>query len=281
MVDFKRFFLQKKDNVQETEVFSEKKLEFDRIITAASKIIESYQKTDESELHPIYAFSKQFSDFITSKIALKSYALEADSDEVDFSLDQLLKISFLKEYVIQTDFYVREEDYGISHKTNTEVYDGDFTLSLGRMPFIVSPWNYKRTTTQILEMEVPKNKFDSESFNWNLNNILYYPIGLVNCRGGNHSQYVAKLKSDVQTRIRTVLNIEQLYDFVHFNGSQFEYNYPNDPASLFEKDYTIKNEDEFYYGVLFEIGRLILKWDIEKDIIPKNIKNVIKQLHKV
>ncbi|NSN32612.1 hypothetical protein HRE38_13920, partial [Enterococcus faecalis] len=104
-------------------------------------------------------------------------------------------------------------------------------------------------------------------------NTYYYPIGLAICHGGNHSQYSAKLRGEGVSYVEEIVNIEKLYKYVTFDGNQFTYNFPNYDIEIYPYSVEPKNEEEFYAGVLFEIGRILLE---KPEIFPKDILEIFE-----
>ncbi|HCD5576408.1 TPA: hypothetical protein NBZ25_002746, partial [Enterococcus faecalis] len=93
------------------------------------------------------------------------------------------------------------------------------------------------------------------------------------CHGGNHSQYSAKLRGEGVSYVEEIVNIEKLYKYVTFDGNQFTYNFPNYDIEIYPYSVEPKNEEEFYAGVLFEIGRILLE---KPEIFPKDILEIFE-----
>lgn len=100
-------------------------------------------------------------------------------------------------------------------------------------------------------------------------------MGVILCNGANHSQYSALLKGKGITSVREIVNVEKLYRYISFNGDYFIYNFSNEEGVIKQErqKIMITTNIEFYSGVLFEIGRLLLD---RKDIFPSSIQEVLK-----
>ncbi|WP_270250791.1 DUF6710 family protein [Lactococcus lactis] len=277
------FFKSKTEKPQESSKKNSKEIkkeEFERIIEQARIIISDYETIAE-EIHPIYSFAAQFTNYISYKHAMEAFKLQNNSAVTSIDLNNLLRTTIFKDFVNQIEFYTNEGDNETYHKLGILISDDVFSISLNQMPLITSAWKYDRITRQMLDIQTPSTPFDSKQFNWNLDNKYLYPMPLINCEGGNHSQYVARIKGDAQTRIRSIIDISKIYDFVQFDGNQFIYKYPEQLNYLSDSQYEIEKEEEFYIGVLYEIGRLILNFEEEKQLTSPKIISAINNAHKV
>lgn len=78
---------------------------------------------------------------------------------------------------------------------------------------------------------------------------------------------MAKLKGKGITRVRHIINLENLFQKVSFDGNVFSY------FSLDCSNKEISDRVKFYIGALFEIGRIIS--ESNHKIIPENIEKAI------
>ena len=92
-------------------------------------------------------------------------------------------------------------------------------------------------------------------------------MNIIICDGANHSQFSAKIKNQGETIIRAVHNFSSLYDLIEFNGKGY---FRKDTNNYIKLNY--ESTLVFYSGVIYEMGRYILKnnyhsLDITKDYI--------------
>ncbi|AUB54427.1 DUF6710 family protein [Enterococcus mundtii] len=245
----------------------EKYIEQAKFIIAESPIC-------EDELHPIFSFVKQITDYITIKAAMNSYSnpypdignmfekfFEGKGSKQ--SIEKISKI-LLKKTSRENTLSYKKEGY--------KVIDYDLSIDLANNPIVLNPWMLQRVVNAITSIATKDNEFDRKKGGKNIINKFYYPTGISICHGGHHSQYSAKIKGKGITSIQEVINIEKYYDYVKFNGEYFEYRFNKFKNFFLPHREYITTEDEFYAGILFEIGRLLKN---RIDIFPKDIQKVI------
>ncbi len=184
--------------------------------------------------------------------------------DIQKNSSDLIERTFLKEIV--------GSDIEIYRKHHYRHFPKIMKISLSKIPLIVQPWNSDRVSYNISNVATNKNPFDLKK-NGTIMNTYYYPIGLAICHGGNHSQYSAKLRGEGVSYVEEIVNIEKLYKYVTFDGNQFTYNFPNYDIEIYPYSVEPKNEEEFYAGVLFEIGRILLE---KPEIFPKDILEIFE-----
>lgn len=96
--------------------------------------------------------------------------------------------------------------------------------------------------------------FDWKKSNGNIQNYYIKPINIIICRGGNHSQFAAKIKKQGITTITEIRDFSNIYEKVYFNGA----NYIDNNRDVIRIEYK-KDEIFFYSGLIFELGRYLLK----------------------
>lgn len=62
----------------------------------------------------------------------------------------------------------------------------------------MNPWNGDRVLDNMFTIN-SDNIFDGDSYSWNIQNIYLYPMDIVVCQGGNHSQFAARIKNQENT----------------------------------------------------------------------------------
>ncbi|MFK4964783.1 DUF6710 family protein [Lactococcus garvieae] len=281
---WKNIFKKKEDKIPaEQKQKQNNQVELQNILTEARKIIEISDPDFTTGLHPIFTFIKQFTDYLTSEVALSSYSdNRRSSTEIIMKFEKLLRYNYtFSEDIKNIYLYVQPEEEDIYKRMkNYKLYNGDIEIDLFQSPSILNPWRYKGhkfektyiegITGAILGIETEENHFysyENGNIHYNLNNVYLYPLGLFYCNGGNHSQYSAKLKGKGITRVRHIINLENLFQKVSFDGNVFSYSSPD--CSNTE----ISDRVEFYIGTLFEIGRIIS--ESNHKIIPENIEKAI------
>ncbi|GMG67017.1 DUF6710 family protein [Tetragenococcus halophilus] len=260
-------FLHRTDNAKNVPFNNNREL-FSSVMKNAIYILNETPKKAE-ENHPIFSFIKQFTDLITIETAMTSY-MYGKQTRTDIMVSSALEAEYSKESETLIErIYLKEvakEDSSIYH--NLGYYYSmkpNISFDLTTFPSILNPWNTDRISKNLINVATKQNPFDKDQYENNINNSYYYPIGISNCRQGNHSQYSAKLKGVGISTIEEIINIEKLYKYVSFDGNYFHYDFPNDDV----KKLSISNKIELYLGILFEVGRLL------KDhpyIFPEDIK---------
>ena len=125
-------------------------------------------------------------------------------------------------------------------------------------PILLRPWNSLRILQNIIDIN-QDNVLSTEDEKWlhNLKNYYYFPLGLIVCNGGNHSQLSAILEGDGESAIEMILDMRALYEEVVFDGNDFISKRDNRviPVTNSEKEIVLNTKN--LLGVYFEIGRLL------------------------
>lgn len=247
---------------------------FGNVINNANYILKNSSADDEI-IHPIFTFIKQFTDLISHETAINSY-IDGNyhpDDIIPFIFEGII-CSACDPEIRRIEITDKENDL-LKKMNNYFIYKKDIYMDLSVFPLILNPWNSKRISENILHVATKDNPFDKDKYSYNLNNYYYYPTGVGQCFGGNHSQYSSKLKGKGNTSIRFVNDISQVYDVVSFDGINFYCATSTESykSSNFEI-YKCKNKLEFYSGLLFEIGRLMLDYP---EIFPEKIREAVSQ----
>ncbi|MGQ5708285.1 DUF6710 family protein [Lactobacillus sp. PSON] len=87
------------------------------------------------------------------------------------------------------------------------IFDKPIYLTTENTPFITCPWSNKKIINNIYKLGLDaNNKFAATTDN--INNTYIYPLGIVIVNNGNHSQFSALLKNELdKIKINSVYNI--------------------------------------------------------------------------
>ena len=125
-------------------------------------------------------------------------------------------------------------------------------IDINKLPISLNPWNGERILNNFISIN-DNNVFDGVRFSWNIQNHYLYPMNIIVCTGGNHSQLSARYQNKGETVINEIKDFTSLYDKVEFNGANY---IKKEDNTIIEMEY-----DEnilFYSGVIFELGRRLL-----------------------
>ena len=126
-------------------------------------------------------------------------------------------------------------------------------ININELPILLNPWNGNRVIDNLVAIN-EKNVFDGITYSFNIQNHYLYPMSIIVCNGGNHSQFAARIKNQGYTIIKESHNYSKIYDLVEFNGENY--------IKSMDKTIIELNYDKnllFYSGVIFEMGRYILE----------------------
>lgn len=155
--------------------------------------------------------------------------------------------------------YMIEQIYGnISIKIDVEpkitTVINKENIDINEIPILIDPWNKDRIINNILFFNNEDNDFDWNNSNGNIQNYFIKPMNIIICRGGNHSQFAAKIKKQGITTITEVRDFSNLYERIRFNGE----NYLDNKGNIIRVECD-KDEIFFYSGIIFELGRYLMK----------------------
>ena len=125
-------------------------------------------------------------------------------------------------------------------------------IDINKLPILLNPWNGERILDNFISIN-DNNVFDGVRFSWNIQNHYLYPMNIIVCTGGNHSQLSARYQNKGETVINEIKDFTSLYDKVEFDGANY---IKKEDNTIIEMEY-----DEnilFYSGVIFELGRRLL-----------------------
>lgn len=144
------------------------------------------------------------------------------------------------------------------HKDDEKAYKNAVLLnrpsievSVNAVPILLSPWKGERTIDNLIVIN-SENVFDGVKYSFNIENWYLHPMGIVVCKGGNHSQLSARYKNKGITIINRVIDFTQLYKTVEFNGNSYVKIDDGTVVDLESSENIL-----FYSGVIFELGRYL------------------------
>lgn len=123
-------------------------------------------------------------------------------------------------------------------------------------PILLRPWNSLRILQNIIDIN-QDNVLSAEKGSHNLKNNYYFPLGVIVCSGGNHSQLSAILEGNGVSAIEMILDMRPLYEEVEFDGNDFISKRDNRVISVIDSKEEIVLNTKNLLGVYFEIGRLL------------------------
>lgn len=147
-------------------------------------------------------------------------------------------------------------------------------VSVNDVPILLNPWNRERILDNFIDIN-NSNVFNGAQYSFNIENYYLHPMGIVVCRGGNHSQLAAKYKNKGITIINRIIDFTKLYNMVEFNGNEYVQNDGEVVSAL-----SCSENILFYSGIIFELGRYLKDkncCDVKK--ISAIVKNGIESMH--
>lgn len=158
-----------------------------------------------------------------------------------------------EEHNIYTFEYIHPNDK--KYYENSKFLDNQpIRIGINELSILLNPWNGKRIINNLIEIG-GKNVFDGIRHSHNIANHYLYPMDIVVCNGGNHSQFSARYKNQGDTIIKEIHDYSNLYSKIEFDGENYICKVNQEVIRL-NKDYP--KELIFYSGIIFELGRYIL-----------------------
>ena len=191
--------------------------------------IDSYFNILESVL-------KKYNEFYSSnsEITMKNYKFTVSQEEYD---------------------YLVNSPYAIAIKPSQKA-----TFTLRERPILLNPWNNQRIGRNISNI----NKNNLLYPNSNIQNYYYYPLDIMLCWGGNHSQLSALLDNSLghTSEVTYLYDLTEMYSRIVFDGINFK------SIESGETIMYVSNKVEVTIGIFYEVGRLLLE---HTNYFPKNI----------
>lgn len=150
------------------------------------------------------------------------------------------------------EIYSKIESYLFLNRKTILIEKEPIKIDINKLPILLNPWNGERILNNFISIN-DNNVFDGVRFSWNIQNHYLYPMNIIVCTGGNHSQLSARYQNKGETVINEIKDFTSLYDKVKFDGANYIIKEDN---TIIEMEY-----DEnilFYSGVIFELGRYLL-----------------------
>ena len=172
---------------------------------------------------------------------------------------------FSRERVKNYVFNMHQEEFAYYSSNYTNLFREKPTFNLHEHPIILFPWDKGRIVENLENI----NHYSCLlTRNRNLENCYFYPMGLIECYGGNHSQFSALLENSDKhvSEITQIVDVTSLYDEVYFDGQEFKRKSDNKWL------YKAKNDFERLYGVYFEIGWVLKDYP---DYFPNSILDIV------
>ncbi|MDO5088784.1 MAG: hypothetical protein Q4D53_03270, partial [Leptotrichiaceae bacterium] len=113
-----------------------------------------------------------------------------------------------------------EADLCLKH--NIFIFDEvPLEIDINKLPILLNPWNGGRIVDNLVSIINESNVFDGLSYSQNVQNYYLYPMDLIICGGGNHSQFSARFKNQGKTIIKGIYDYSLLYTEVEFDGVNY------------------------------------------------------------
>lgn len=138
------------------------------------------------------------------------------------------------------------------YNSNDIVDEAPLEIDVNKFPILLNPWNGNRIINNLLSIINESNIFDGLSHSQNVQNYFLYPMDLIICEGGNHSQFAARFKNQGKTIIKEIHDYSLLYTKIEFDGVNYISKEDNSTIIL-----SYDEEVVFYSGVIFELGRYL------------------------
>ena len=213
------------------QFFKNKKADNRQKLNAVLAKIELLAQSDDIRNHKtIFYIIKIYADYINSLTNTK--LLQGEKTD-----------SILNDMVLTNDSY----PFTLNHSYNIE---------LGRFPIVTTIWNENSQIRTLAQVGNNDNEWKEKPINHYYK--LFLPVGLIVVYNGNHSINSGIIKASGFLEIYpnkpnlSVYDISPLYHKIYFNGDIY-----------IEKSTNRKIcETEFEYGCMFEIGRIMNKYNI-------------------
>ena len=125
------------------------------------------------------------------------------------------------------------------------------------LPILLRPWNKSRILNNLISIN-QNNVLSNKKGLHNIYNNYLFPLDLILCGGGNHSQLSALLENEGESFISMIFDIRPLYEKVRFDGNDFISLERNKPIDVILSKTDIALETKYLIGIYFEIGRLLM-----------------------
>lgn len=232
-----------------------------------------YESSTSSEnLHPVFTYIKQITDFITLESAQRSHL--HDRFEFQYIASRIIGSG---DYSTPNIIYTSKvHDDDLKYFENILLTENQLTIMLAAYPIILNTWCSSKITNAMMNIAVEDNEFSISKANDNVQNHYYYPMGIIECAGGNHSQFSAKMKGKGTSSIQYFYDMENIYEYLRFDGINYIKIEENGEENIINFD--VSFEEQFYFGLLFESGRLM---KAHPNIFPKEVREFVSLARKI
>ncbi|MBI0107954.1 hypothetical protein H3T41_07065 [Lactobacillus sp. W8089] len=113
-----------------------------------------------------------------------------------------------------TGWYYPKNYYEVKKYKTIELMENPVYIESNEAAMIVQPWNNERIVDNLLHIGGDSGN-DLDESNMNIINAYIYPLGIVMCENGNHSQFSGILQNDMkQIKITSIIDISESLDTV-------------------------------------------------------------------
>ena len=147
-------------------------------------------------------------------------------------------------------------DCFLTDSSHEVCFSDSFYINLGKAPVITEIWNKERQIKALSKIGDDENVWSEHPTNHFFK--VFLPIGLTVVHNGNHSSNCGIIKSTGHLELTPnkfnakIYDISHLYSKLYFDGKYYR---KNDTKEVIKPT-------KFEYGCLFEIGRIISKYDL-------------------
>ena len=227
-----------------------------------------YSEDDALKANHLISVIVEHLNFKEAMEALESYLVNQKNpliEEIYYALESEL---FLDKHTIIVDKMSEKDKKCYQSDEDTEILDEEpINVEINQIPILLNPWNGQRVINNLVCIN-ENNIFDGKEYKFNIQNYYLYPMNIVVCNGGNHSQFSARMKNQGNTIIKELHDYSNIYSLIEFDGENY---IKSKDKTVIELNYD--KEIVFYSGVIFELGRYNLK---DSTYILDTIKEKIK-----
>lgn len=270
-------FINQENEIQEEKKrkeHSKKKKQIEEFKITAKQLLDEKVATvkkylEKGDYQSVNKYLRILSNYYTYNTAFDT--LNSDNDKwrkvINGNLCTIIDTWFSHELVKNYVFNVQKDDFVHYYSNFTNLSIEKPAFHLHKHPILLFPWNKGRIVENI---ENISHHSCSLTRNRNLDNYYFYPMGLIECYGGNHSQFSALLENSDKhvSEITQIVDVTLLYDEVYFDGQEFKRKSDNKWL------YKAENDFERLYGVYFEIGRILMYYP---DYFPNFVLDIVKK----
>lgn len=218
---------------------------------------------DKKEWNAIKKYLKILSQEYNFKIAKKCLENKYYNNLPDF-VEGFVFYNLCKETKIEIDkhYFGAESFLALNDPNNIKI-----NYNFLNHPILLGPWNSSRIIKNLININ-QNNILSADKGQYNIYNDYYFPMDLILCCGGNHSQLSAILEGNGESVITTIFDIRPLYKKIKFDGNDFVLLENNKVIPVTKSKRENILEAKYLLGIYFEIGRLLIN---HKEYFPDYI----------